>query len=155
MPKTPHASQRRHSPLRQSLTLVALVMLIGTCGYMVIEGWSVWRSFFFTMITLTTVGYGDYGLTEAGEQFTVVLMVVGIGLLTYSMSQAVLAFTRYQQGWERRMQRHIDLLNGHYLVAGLGRMGIEGMLRSDFPDQASSAKSVGGLRFRQSPKCME
>jgi len=40
------------------VVLVAVVTAVGTAGYVVIEGWSVWDAFFMTIISVTTVGYG-------------------------------------------------------------------------------------------------
>ena len=44
----------------RSLTVLAVVVVCGTLGFMLTERhWSVWQAFYFTLITITTVGYGD------------------------------------------------------------------------------------------------
>ncbi len=58
----------RNPILRRSSVLLTGVMIAGTAGIHGIEAWSVWHSFFFTLITPTTVGYTEYGLSEAGER---------------------------------------------------------------------------------------
>jgi len=65
--------------------VVALVCVIvfGTCGFLVIEqDWSPWQALFFTLVTITTVGYGDEGISPKGEIFATVLLLVGIATAT-------------------------------------------------------------------------
>jgi len=119
--------------VRRSLTLCAIVALAGTAGYTWIEGWTPWQSLFFTLVTLTTVGYGDYGLTPAGERFTAVVMIGGIGTVSYAASQFIThAATRAVQP-ERRMRHKAAHLTDHHIICGLGRTGqhITNRLRSE------------------------
>ena len=54
-------------------------ILIGTLGFVWIEGWPVFDSFYMTMITLTTVGYGEiHPLSTTGRAFASFLMLVGV-----------------------------------------------------------------------------
>ncbi|MDY7108433.1 MAG: potassium channel protein [Planctomycetota bacterium] len=103
--------------------LLAVVVITGTAGIMLVEGWDPVQSLFFTLITLTTVGYGDYGLSEAGKLFAVGLMVVGLGVVTYSAGQLLPSLFNRQLVWERTMNNRILKLKGHFIVCGLGRIG--------------------------------
>ena len=48
---------------------MAVVVAGGTWGFWLIETeWGVWKSLYFTLITVTTVGYGDQGLSDATAQ---------------------------------------------------------------------------------------
>ena len=56
------------------------LLSVGVVGYTVIEGWGVFQALYMTVITITTVGYGEvYGLTEKGRVFTIFLIIAGFG----------------------------------------------------------------------------
>ncbi|MDP6553706.1 MAG: potassium channel protein [Pirellulaceae bacterium] len=106
------------------LAILIAVIAFGTIGFMLVErDWSLWKSLFFTLITITTVGYGDDGLSPNGEVFAAVLLLVGIGTATYSLSSLVQLVVTHQTAWKRKMQNKIDRLSGHFLICGFGRIG--------------------------------
>ena len=108
--------------LRAAAALVGVVAA-GTLGIMLVEGWGFVQSLFFTLITLTTVGYGDYGLSESGRIFAVGLMVGGLAVVTYSAGQILPPLFNHQLVWERKMNNRILKLKDHFIVCGLGRIG--------------------------------
>jgi len=58
------------------------VLGLGTTVYHYVEGWSWIDSLYFSVITLTTVGYGDfYPQTDAGKLFTIFYIIIGIGII--------------------------------------------------------------------------
>ena len=72
--------------------LLSAIVLVGTVGFTLIEGWSLFDSFYMTMITLTTVGYGEvHPLSRSGRWFTSFLMLTGVS--TVFVSLAVLGET--------------------------------------------------------------
>ena len=99
----------------------------GTLGYVLIEGWSVWDSFYMTVITVTTVGYGEvHPLSRAGRAFTVVVLLSGVGAFFYSFTllMSLLAEGGLVERLERRrLARMLDNLRDHFIVCGFGRMG--------------------------------
>ncbi|MCR9118046.1 MAG: potassium channel protein [bacterium] len=108
------------------LLLLSIVVAIGTVGFWYIESdnqWDLWKSLFFTLVTITTVGYGDQGLSPAGEKFAALMLLFGIGAATYSISSLVQIAVNYQSTWKRRMQGEIDLLRNHFIITGFGRIG--------------------------------
>ena len=110
-----------------SAVLLALVVAAGTLGYRLIEGAGWWHAFYMTAITLTTVGYGEvFPLSLAGEAFTVVLLVVGLGLILFvatEVARGVLEGELRQILGQARRSRMIERLSGHEIVCGWGRMG--------------------------------
>jgi len=116
------------SPMRLRYSaMLAAVLLGGTLGYRVIEGAGWWESFYMTVITLTTVGYREvFPLSVAGEAFTVVLLLVGLGVLLLAATETargVIEGELRQVLGKFRRSRMIERLNGHFIVCGWGRMG--------------------------------
>ena len=73
------------------LTLLAMLILIvlsGTVYFHLVEGWSLLDSYFFTVVTLSTVGYGNIvPVTTAGKIGTTVLIFVGLGVFAVAVQQ--------------------------------------------------------------------
>jgi hypothetical protein len=68
--------------LRGLLFFVGILLLIGTTFYTTVEGWGVVTSLYFSIATLTTVGYGDlYPSDDVSRMFTAVYVLVGVGFL--------------------------------------------------------------------------
>jgi voltage-gated potassium channel len=107
--------------------LILVVTMAGTVGYVVIEGWGWWDAFYMTVITITTVGYGEvHPLSRAGEAFTVVVILAGVGTFFYGFTQftALIAGGQLVEGRERRRHaRMLDNLRDHFILCGFGRMG--------------------------------
>lgn len=66
---------------------VILLFFIGTFAYHQLEGWSYIDSFYFTGVTLTTIGYGDLApTTDSSKIFTVFFAIAGIGILLVTLT---------------------------------------------------------------------
>ncbi|MGH9201979.1 MAG: potassium channel family protein [Vicinamibacterales bacterium] len=112
---------------RLALALVAGITAIGTLGYMVIEGWSVWDAFYMTIISVTTVGYGyPRPLSRAGEIWTTLVLLAGVSALFYTASLVMALMVEgglYRRIEARRFTRMLDTLTDHYIICGYGRIG--------------------------------
>jgi voltage-gated potassium channel len=112
---------------RLVVLVIVAVHVAGTAGYVLIEGWSTWDAFYMTVITVTTVGYGEvHPLSQAGRAFTVVILLSGVGAFFYAFTllMSLLAEGGLVERLERRrIARMLENLNDHFIVCGFGRMG--------------------------------
>jgi voltage-gated potassium channel len=106
--------------------LVALLVL-GTLGYVFIEGWDFFDSLYMTVTTLTTVGYGEiHPMDRAGRAYTMVLILAGVGVMLYivgALARVVVEGEIQQALGKRKIRRHVQKLKDHYIICGFGRLG--------------------------------
>src|SRR3989304_8509449 len=84
----------RHRHIRLSILLLLLHTIIGIVGYRLIEKWSILDSIYMTIITITTVGYGEiHNLSNSGRIFTILFISSGVIILAYvigSLSELII-----------------------------------------------------------------
>ena len=62
------------------MLVIGMLLVLGTAGYMLIEGWSFLDALYMTVTTLVTVGFGEiHPLSTTGRIFTIGLIVLGVG----------------------------------------------------------------------------
>jgi voltage-gated potassium channel len=113
--------------LATSILLAVSFFVLGSLGYMLIEGWDVLDAIYMTVITLTTVGYGEvHAVSRTGQLYTIFLIIFGVAFIFY-VAGAVVQFMvegRIKSVLGRRsLEKKIDLLKNHYIVCGYGRIG--------------------------------
>lgn len=97
------------------------VLVAGTAGFMWIESWDAFDALYMTVITLSTVGYGEVApLSPAGRLFAVILIIGGVATLGYALGALV---ERMVEAPVRRQERRIRRMKDHIIVCSFGRMG--------------------------------
>ncbi len=134
----PEIKTTRH--LQVSSLLILCIIVLGTVGYMVLEGWGFMDALYMTVITIASVGFSEvHPLDLTGRIFTIVLVLLGVGLSAY-VAGAVIQFMvegriRIILG-RRRLDKKIDRSKNHYIICGYGRIGrvLCESIRSKFPN---------------------
>jgi voltage-gated potassium channel len=100
----------RDTSFRSLAAITALLLLVGTLVFHEVEGWSYLDSFYFSAITLATVGYGDFTpKTPTGKLLTVFYIFMGFGLLVALLTRFADALIQSErEGRERRRQRRMQ-----------------------------------------------
>jgi len=108
--------------LRPPLILTILLLLIGTLGYMAIDGFPFLDAMYMTVISVATVGFGEvHPLSKAGRIFTMVLIMGGFAVFTYAIGVFVEVVARrdlFALVGIKRMETRIRALSDHYIVVG-------------------------------------
>jgi voltage-gated potassium channel len=119
---------------------LALLTLLGTVGYTLIERMSPFDALYMTVITISTVGFGEVKpLNQGGRLFTMGLIVTGVGTAFYLFATVteLVVEGRLREFLEKSaMYRKIHQLEGHVIICGFGRFGkvvAEEMIQNSLP----------------------
>ncbi|MDD7913238.1 potassium channel family protein [Polaribacter ponticola] len=121
------------SKINKILVLVASIMSIGTIGYMGLSHYSFVDALYMTVITVTTVGFGEVRPFSPEEKvFTIFLILTSITVFGYAVS----AFSEYLVSGKlfdhfkhKKVEKQIGKLEGHTIVCGYGRNGKQAILK--------------------------
>ena len=118
----------RTDPARREITVASffllLLLVVGSAGYALIEGWSFMDGLYMTFITLTTIGFTEvHTLHTGGRIFTIGIGIVGIGTVTFIATRTAQLLIASRRIRERHMRRMIEQIQDHYLLCGYGRIG--------------------------------
>jgi len=109
------------------LAAILAIVVIGTIGFVLIEGWGLLDSLYMTVTTIFTVGFGEvHPLSHAGSIFTLLLIFGGVGTILYgigAMGEFVVGGQLTGAFRRRVVKRQVDRLDGHYIICGYGRVG--------------------------------
>jgi voltage-gated potassium channel len=114
--------------LQIGCALLATILLIGTVGFMALEGWAPIDALYTAVLVVSTLGFSDLRPTDtAGRVLTIVLIGGGVGTLYYLVGALAQTVIEDQLDWGRRrsMDQQITHLSDHYIVCGYGRVGHE------------------------------
>jgi len=116
--------EKSFSNLRNAIIVLLLIIITGTLGFMVLEGWNLADSLYMTIITVTTTGFEEvHPLSTHGEIFTLILVVISFGTVIYIGGTGVQILIESKFFRRKKMLKKIEQLEDHYIVCGFGRMG--------------------------------
>lgn len=109
------------------IIVIIFVISFGTIGYSIIERWNPFDSLYMTIITLTTVGYGEvHPLSKAGKFFTIILILSGVGAMLYALgigAKTLIEGELREILGRKKVSKIIEGIRNHYIICGYGRMG--------------------------------
>ncbi len=113
--------------LYRALFFLILIVVIGIAGYMFLADYNFVEALYMTVITVTTVGFGEvHPLNQEAKIFTIFLILTSITIFGYAVSM----FSEYLASGQflhhlklKKVQKTINSLKGHTIVCGYGRNG--------------------------------
>ncbi|MCS7027796.1 MAG: NAD-binding protein [Bacteroidia bacterium] len=162
------ATQRSYQELKSkylkrlyiNAALVIFSLTLGILGFVLLEEYSWLDAIYMTIITLSTVGYGEVQkLSEVGKIFASVFIVMNIGIFAYALSTIV----SFIAGGELveffkdyRNLKRVNMLHNHVIVCGYGRNGTQVCLELERAEQPfvvieNSEKIIKQLQDEQKP----
>jgi len=115
-----------------ALSFLLSVMVIGISGYMVIEGYNFSEAVYMTIITMGTVGFREvHPLSLVGMWFTVVLIILSLGIFAFAVSVISKYFIENvisNLKFSTKVEKKISKLTDHVIVVGYGRNGSQAVV---------------------------
>ena len=109
------------------VVVVLTLLVLGTAGYQLVEGWGWFDALYMTAITITTVGFLEvHPMGPGGRVFTMALALGGVFTAFYAAAEfirAVVTGEIHTLLGRQRMESRLEKLSGHLVVCGFGRMG--------------------------------
>ena len=110
-----------------ALFLLGLILCVGVFGYKMISDYNWVDALYMTVITMTTVGFGEVRpLDPASKIFTVFLIIGSVVIVGYALSiitEYILSKNNIEDLKYKKMQKQIDKLKNHVVICGYGRNG--------------------------------
>ncbi len=123
----------RKSNIYKAVILLFIVVFIGVSGYMVLGNATIVDALYMTIITMTTVGFGEIHTFSASEKiFTIFLILISItayGILVKVVSEYIASGDFFNQIKNKKMQQKISKLKNHTVVCGYGRNGVQAVAK--------------------------
>jgi voltage-gated potassium channel len=111
----------------KAVLLLVFILLIGVLGYKIISGYSWIDAVYMTVITMTTVGFGEVvPLDEQSKIFTVFLILASVVIVGYAISiitEYILSKNDVEELKHKKMQKKINSFKNHIIICGYGRNG--------------------------------
>jgi voltage-gated potassium channel len=114
-------------PLLFWLTIISIIVITGTFGFMIIEHFNFLDAFYMTIITVTTIGYKEVQpLSNGGKVFDIILIIISFSTFTYALArltQFIASGEMAVRFKNRKLMQEIEKLNNHVIICGFGRNG--------------------------------
>tara|TARA_R110002049_G_scaffold131554_9_gene290352 strand:+ start:473 stop:1495 length:1023 start_codon:yes stop_codon:yes gene_type:complete len=113
--------------------LLVIILLIGVTGYKMISGYSWVDAVYMTVITMTTVGFGEVvPLDDQSKIFTIFLILASIIIVGFALSvitEYIISKNDIEELKYKKMQKQIDSYKNHVVVCGYGRNGKQAVIK--------------------------
>lgn len=115
------------SRIYYALSILIFIIAGSTISYKIIERWSWLDSFFQTIITISTVGFGETNpLSEGGKIYTAFLIIISFSTFAYALSSITTYivsgdYKKYYKDY--KIMKKVHKIKGHIIVCGYGRVG--------------------------------
>ena len=110
-----------------AVLLLTVILLIGVFGYVIISGYSWIDALYMTVITMTTVGFGEVvPLDDQSKIFTIFLILASVIIVGYALSiitEYILSKNNVEELKHKKMKKKIDSFKNHIVICGYGRNG--------------------------------
>jgi voltage-gated potassium channel len=125
---------RRNNTSYLAIAFLAVMILIGTIGFSILESYGIIDALFMTIITISTVGFREVQpLSSGGKIFTIFLIVFSFGIFAYALS----TLTKYLVDGVfhnyfklKKVRKRIEKVNQHVIICGYGRNGRQAAIES-------------------------
>lgn len=115
------------SKLNTAVMLLILVLIIGVFGFKIISDFSWLDAVYMTVITVTTVGFGEVQpLDQESKLFTIILILTSVVIVGYALkiiTEYIISKNDINELKQKKMQKKIDALSDHVIICGYGRNG--------------------------------
>ncbi|MGB1309510.1 MAG: potassium channel family protein [Oceanihabitans sp.] len=116
-----------------AISLLLILLFIGVVGFKGLSGYSWVDSLYMTVITITTVGYGEVQpLDPASKVFTIFLILTSVIIVGYALTvitEYILSKNDLNELKQKKMQKKIDALQKHIIICGYGRNGKQAAIK--------------------------
>ena len=112
--------------ISNGLILIIALFIYGIIGSYFIMGLNLVDSTYYAIITMSTVGYGDYTpLTTIQKIFATTLAISGVALLAYIFNIMLSNFQKKMSEYSKgvKKMKAIELMEDYYIICGYGRVG--------------------------------
>jgi len=113
--------------IKLGILVLLVIIFSATLGLMYLEGWDFFTALYVTVITLSTVGYGDITPTTFwGKVFTLLYIVCGVGAMAYtfaSIAGFIIEGELKKVLRLKKMENKLKNINNHYIICGFGKIG--------------------------------